>query len=108
MSITVRKVVTCISEKGISCKPQERITCIGGYDDGSLWILSVNQAIANIKSGAEEYFILSANNRELNIVVADCEGKQYLKTETDLDSPDNLLGLPSFYGSVIRPYFTKN
>ena len=59
-------------------------------------MLSLDEVINNIKSGAEGYFILTVSNRELNIILADFEGKEYLKTETDLDSPDNLLGLPSF------------
>lgn len=107
MSDPVRKLVTCVSEKGISWKPHERIVCIGGYHNEALWTLSVNEAIKNIKSGAEQYFILSGNNKELNIIVADYKGYQYLKTETDLDSPDNLLGLPSFYGSKSMGRFNK-
>jgi hypothetical protein len=92
----VRKLVTCVREKGISYKPHDRITGIGGYYHQHLWMQSVDQVINNIKSGAEGYFMLTVSNRELNIILADFEGKEYLKTETDFDSPDNLLGLPSF------------
>jgi hypothetical protein len=101
VSTPVRKLVSCVSEKGISYRPQERIISIGGYTQRGLWVLNVGEAINNIKSGAEGYFILTVSNRELNIILADFEGKEYLKTETDLDSPDNLLGLPPFYGSAL-------
>ena len=96
----MRKLVTYISEKGNSYLPHERILCIGGYCQQGLWIRNLDEAINNIKSGAEGYFILTISNKELNIILADFEGKEYLKTETDQDSPDNLLGLPPFYKSA--------
>lgn len=107
MSIPVRKLVTCVVEKGISYKPYERITRIGGYSRQGLWVLNVEEAINNIKSGTEGYFILTANNKELNIILADFAGKEYLKTETDHDSPDNLLGLPSFYGNALINHIAR-
>ena len=107
MSIPVRKLVSCVSEKGISWKPHERVIGIGGIHNDELWTLNVNEVINNIKSGTEKYYILSANDRELDIVVANFNGQEYLKTETDLDSPDNLLGLPSFYGNALMNYFNK-
>jgi hypothetical protein len=108
LMLTVRKQVTCVCKKGILYQPHERIESIGGYHCGRVWRLKEEVAINNIKQGIEEYFILSANNRELNIVVAVYDNKEYLKTETDNDSPDNLLGLPQFFEVAITDYVNRN
>ena len=105
---TTRKLVTCVSKKDFSYQPHERIESIGGFCDGIPWNLTTEEAIRNIKKGAEQYFMLSAGKTELKIVIATCQNKEFLKTETDLDTPDNLLGLPQFFEIEAINYFANN
>jgi len=105
--MATRKLVTCIGKKDIFHPPFERIESIGGYYHGMPWKLTVEMAIKNIKKKTEEYFILSVSKKELNIIVATYKNMEYLKTETDNDSPDNLLGLPQFFENAIINHLPK-
>jgi hypothetical protein len=81
--------VTCITKRGSHLDPHERIERIGG----SNWSLTEDQAIRNIESGTEGYFV-SVNGQSVDVVVAQHNGRKYLKTTADGYAPNNLLSLP--------------
>lgn len=82
-----RRQVTCITKRDRT-NPHERIQAIGG----SGWKHSEDDAIRWIKLGTESYYV-SRGGGTVNVVVATRLGREYLKTETDGESPDNLLSL---------------
>ena len=89
MSIQVR----CIN-KSDRQNPHERIKNIGGTNaDGGRWKLSEDAAIAGMKSGQYDFYT-EVNNVRARVIIAIHLGREYLKTERDGLSPDNLLALP--------------
>jgi hypothetical protein len=103
-----RRLVTYVSKRSIYNDSHGRIKNIGGYYLGWPWMFSEDIAIYYIKKKIEEYFILSVANRELEIIVAIYNGEEYLKTETDGYSPDNLLALPEFSRELLVESLSKN
>lgn len=71
----------------------ERITHIGGYDNGKAWRVPEADAIAGIESGKWAFYTL-VNGRRAEVIIASHLGRKYLKTTADGDQPDNLLSLP--------------
>jgi len=69
-----------------------RITHVGGYVT-SQWKITLDDAIGKIERGEWEFFTL-VNGHKQRVVVASRNGRKYLKTEADRDTPDNLLSLP--------------
>jgi hypothetical protein len=61
--------------------------------NGYRWKDSEATAIANVKRDASAYYT-SVHGRTARLVVATHKGREYLKTENDGYSPDNLLSLP--------------
>jgi hypothetical protein len=82
--------VTCINKRGNHFNPHERIDYIG--NQANHWKLSEAAAIERIKSRRESFYTL-VNGREAEVVVANHNGREYLKTTADGYSPDNLLSL---------------
>jgi Protein of unknown function (DUF3892) len=85
--------VTCITKRGDHYNPHERIQGIGG--GASLltrWWRAEADAISDVKLDPESYYV-SAHGRSVWVIVAKHQGREYLKTETDDYSPDNLLSL---------------
>lgn len=80
--------VTCINKRGNHYDPHERIQNIGGAG----WKHSESDAIRWIKNGIESYYV-TKGGRTVRVVVAVHNGREYLKTEPDGYSPDNLLAL---------------
>ena len=68
------------------------ITHVGGYTDHQ-WKISQDEAISYIERGEWEFYTI-ANGHRTNVIVASRNGRKYLKTEADYDTPDNLLSLP--------------
>jgi Protein of unknown function (DUF3892) len=83
----------CINKRGGHYNPHERIQAIGGVDGSMRWKDSEERAIANVKRDPTSYYV-SVNGRSVWVVVAQHNGREYLKTEPDGYSPDNLLALP--------------
>ena len=87
------KQVTCITKRGGHHNEHERIQAIGGGGPGLRWKDDENMAIANVKRDPTAYYV-SAGGRTVWVVVATHNGREYLKTQADNYSPDNLLSLP--------------
>ena len=81
--------VACINKRPSHYDPHERIQSIGGAG----WKDSEDQAIRNVKRDPNAYHV-SKNGRTVRVIVAVHNGREYLKTESDGYSPDNLLALP--------------
>jgi hypothetical protein len=86
--MATRKQVTCIN-KTDRYSAEERIRNIGGTG----WKHSVENAISYIENGVYSYYV-HKNGHEVDVIVASRNGRKYLKTRNDGDSPDNLLSLP--------------
>lgn len=82
--------VTCINKRGNHLNPHERISYIGNY--GNNWRLSEASAINRINGGTDSFYT-SVNGHEAEVIVANHNGRDYLKTTADSYSPDNLLSL---------------
>lgn len=70
-----------------------RIDSIGGSVAGG-WRLSLDDAIAQIESGTNQFWTV-ANGVSVWIIVASRNGRKYLKTTADGVEPNNLLVLPT-------------
>lgn len=80
--------VTCINKRPSHYAPHERIQAIGGAG----WKHSEAEAIRNAKIDPGAYYV-SVGGRTVRVKVATHNGREYLKTEADGYSPDNLLAL---------------
>jgi hypothetical protein len=82
--------VTCINKRGGHFNPHERIEYIGQAGN---WKLSEPNAIGRIKGRRSDSFYTFVNGREAEVILAVHNGREYLKTNADGYSPDNLLSL---------------
>jgi len=90
-TITKTAQIKCINKN-----PREdrhhAITHIGGYVN-SQWKLTLADAIDKIERREWDFYTM-ANGHRADVFVAKHEGRKYLKTTADYDTPDNLLSLP--------------
>jgi Protein of unknown function (DUF3892) len=88
--------VSCITKRGGHYNPHERIQDLGGFHNGKPWKMAEDKIIAELEkpSATRSWnFYTSVNGRSAWVVVAQHNGRKYLKTEADGYSPDNLLAL---------------
>jgi len=90
--MATRKQVKCINKRGSHLDDHKRIERIGGIESGIRWTREEDKAIANIKNKTEEYYVI-VSTREVEVVLATHEGREYLKTKEDSYAPNNLLSL---------------
>ena len=85
--------IKCI-KKDDRYDPHERIQRVGGVNaNGNPWSLSLDDAIAGIR--ADKYsFWTAGGGKSVWVVIAERHGREYLKTTSDGDHPNNLLSLP--------------
>ena len=91
--------VTCIVKRDRT-SPHERIHSVGGRGqngEGDPWLLTEDDAIEGIQSGRFRLWV-SVDNKGVWVVVANHQGRLYLKTEADGFAPNNLLNLPTCPG----------
>jgi hypothetical protein len=69
-----------------------RITHVGGFGTKQ-WKITTDDAIRYIDNGEWEFYTHVGGHRR-EVIVASRNGRKYLKTEADNDTPDNLLSLP--------------
>lgn len=91
--MATRKQVSCINKRGNHYDAHERIENIGGVYNDSRWKTTENAAIFNIRYGLEEYYV-TVNGNSVNVIIANHNGRDYLKTTSDSYAPNNLLSLP--------------
>jgi hypothetical protein len=76
--------------------PHHRIRAIGGRGrDGEPWRLSEEAVIEAIDNERAVFYVEWPVGHRVDVVVAQGLGKRYLKAETDAESPDLLLRLPT-------------
>jgi uncharacterized protein DUF3892 len=84
----MNREVTCTNKRDRQ-NPHERTQAIGGAG----WKHSESAAIRRIQAGVESYFVTKVG-RKARVIVATHLGREYLQTEADAVTPDNLLALP--------------
>jgi len=87
----MRVQISCINKREHQ-NPHERITHVGGIHNESRWRMTENEAIISIAQGKYDFYV-SVNGREVDVIVAEHEGRKYLKTTADGYAPNNLLSL---------------
>jgi len=86
--------VKCIN-KADRYNPWERITHIGGTNgDGTRWKITQESAIDGIKTGKWRFWVAGKPDSAWVIVRTSQYGHDYLTTEADGESQNNLLNLP--------------
>jgi hypothetical protein len=85
----VSQQVTCINKSGNHYDPHERISHIGG----SGWKVTQAEGIANVKADPTAYYVSSAAG-SVYLIVRQHNGNDYLTTEADGSTQNNLLSLP--------------
>jgi hypothetical protein len=95
-TMTTRVRVACIRKRDRT-NPHERIEGIGGQNpSGSSppnWYMLEDVVIAAIRSKIYDFYV-SVGGREVAVVVANHNNRDYLKTTADGYAPNNLLSLP--------------
>lgn len=84
--------ITCINKRHHH-EPHERIISVGGVLHEKRWKISEEDAIRDIERG-DWGFYTSVNGKSTWVVVADHNGRKYLKSQADGYEPNNLLNLP--------------
>ncbi len=85
--------VSCINKRQHQ-NPHERIQNIGGINpDGRRWKITEQEAINGIKAGTWRFYV-NVQNKGVWVIIAIHLGREYLKTEADGVTPNNLLSLP--------------
>lgn len=76
----------------------ERIVAIGCVTSASDSIqrFSEDDAINRINKKIDNFYVERPAGHHVEVIVAEREGREYLKTKTDGEKPDNLLSLPDF------------
>ena len=86
--------IRCI-RKNDRYNPNDRITHVGGVDpDGKRWKLTVSEAIQGIEADKWRFYVSVKGKRVQVVIAVSPFGSQYLKSEKDVDEPNNLLNLP--------------
>jgi len=97
--------VTCREKHSL----YERIVSIGCAEVGTGVItrFTEDEAIKRIKQGSDRFYVERPEGHRVWVIVAEREGREYLKTETDGEKPDNLLSLPECPAKKPEPFGTR-
>jgi hypothetical protein len=83
--------IKCINKNPREDRYQS-ITHVGGFTDRQ-WKITKEDAIDKIERGEWTFYTL-VNGHRRDVIVANRNGRKYLRTTADSDTPDNLLSLP--------------
>lgn len=83
--------ISCIN-KADRMNPYERITHVGGVG-AQHWKITQEDAIGRIERREWQFYVEVRGDR-VWVIVAERNGRKYLKTQNDGDDPNNLLSLP--------------
>lgn len=83
--------IACINRTN-SSDPFERIGRVGG-PEGEGWTLSVDEIVAHIRNKAAHFWV-DVGGQRVDVIIVSHSGREYIKTRSDGDSPNNLLSLP--------------
>ena len=89
--------VSCIRKRGDHYNPHERIEGLGGIHGGKNWYMLEDDIITELNKSnpARRWnFFTNVNGKSAWVVVAQHNGRDYLKTEPDQYPANNLLHLP--------------
>jgi hypothetical protein len=84
----------------VTCKEKhslfERVVSIGCVESGTgiFRRFTEEEAIQRIKQGIDRFYVEKPEGHSVWLIVAEREGREYLKTEADGEKPDNLLSQP--------------
>ena len=84
----------------VTCKEKhslfERVVSIGCVEVGTGFFrrFTEDEAIQRIKQRSDAFYVEKPEGHRVWLIVAEREGRDYLKTETDGERPDNLLSQP--------------
>lgn len=88
-----RVEIKCI-KKSDRQNPYERIKEVGGINpNGTRWRLSEAAAIDGIEEGQWDFWT-QGGGKATDVIIANHNGRKYLKTKADTTTKDNLLSLP--------------
>jgi len=84
--------VTCREKHSL----YERIVSIGCAEvgTGTKRRFTEDEAINCIEHGIDDFFVDRPAGHRVRVIVAEHEGRKYIKTEADGEKPNNLLSLP--------------
>lgn len=90
----MRVEIDCINKNNRQSR-YERIERVGGPNgDGTRWNLPLDDAIAGWERGEWDFFVRQGSHEVVGVHVAvSAQGRKFLRTDADHDTPDNLLSL---------------
>lgn len=93
LPVADRIEIKCINKRDRQNR-HERIQNVSGVNsDGRRWKLSEEDAIAGIESGKWSFYT-RGGGEVANVIIANHQGRKYLRTDRDSTTRDNLLALP--------------
>lgn len=84
--------VTCT----VKADKDERILSVGCFSPTNLYSsFTEAELIAKIECRTDSFYVERPTGHVVDLIVAEREGKKYVKTVADGEKPDNLLSLPT-------------
>ena len=83
----------------------ERVVSIGCAESGTGLFrrFTEEEAIQRIKKGTDKFYVEKPEGHSVWLIVAERDGREYLKTEADGEKPDNLLSQPECPAKKTEP-----
>ncbi len=91
--MAARFEIKCIN-KSNRYDAHERITHVGGFDNGQRWKITQQDAVNHIERDQYAFYV-QVQGRAVDVIVSVSRyGNKYIKTTADSEHPNNLLSLP--------------